>query len=118
MRTIRFRGKTLATNKWIYGSLLLLGDTTYIVENKVDLSPQGCVLHEVKKESVGQLVMTNNEGEYYEGDINNHGARLIWWGVEYIWEQPNGFRISLTEEEDTSVHGNEVDNPELFQITN
>ena len=73
----KFRGKSLKTGEWVYGSLLEINDNSYIYPYKtgdLDDIDFGYGFVKVSKESVGQftgLKEKNGVGltEIYEGDI-------------------------------------------------
>ena len=75
MTKYKFRGKSLKTGEWVYGSLLQINDDSYIYPYKtadLDDIDFGCGFVKVSKESVGQgLKDKNGMGltEIYEGAI-------------------------------------------------
>ncbi len=133
MRTIKFRGKSLHDNKWVYGSYLYLKvpqhywtndpmgkaeDVHYIVE-------PGDINHAVNPGTVGQFTGLKDKSgltEIYEDDI----VKSPEWDnatiVEYdeIQESDDmtapgmGFQFS-TYPEKMEVIGNIHDNPELIK---
>jgi len=138
MREIKFRGKHLETNKWIYGNLMQGNGKSYITILEIwDLDKQ-CIVksipenwvnsaeqYEVDPETVGQFtgLKDKNGTEIYEGDcvdgvIYKDGTinkgRILW---DY-----NGWRIltkdksvSLDLTEKLTIIGNIHENPELLK---
>ena len=80
MREILFRGKTLKTNKWVYGGYYTMQGRTFIVSETEytpdwgigECDPQhGYRMYEVHPNSVGQYIddVDNNGTKIFEGDI-------------------------------------------------
>lgn len=68
MRSIKFRGKSITDNKWIYGYFLKWDNKCHIYEDKGDMLQKAV---EVLPESVGQFIGFHDlKGvEIYEGDV-------------------------------------------------
>lgn len=134
MREIKFRGKTVDTGNWVYGSyqadVVLIGKHTIIY---LDYDGYYCE-EEVIPETIGQYtgLEDKNGREIYEGDI----VRI--WGGEYCqgyWEvaeigevvfeeysfgiKSNGrfhpFNIAFDYDLEIKVIGNIYENPELLE---
>lgn len=78
MRQIKFRAKSIYTNKWVYGNLRIFGERAYI--SAVDSHAQS----EVLLSTVGQFTgLTDCNGkQIYEGDIftvNGKYPRVMLW---------------------------------------
>ena len=127
MRTIKFRGKSILTDEWLYGDLVHSADKkrTAILVNDKD-SYDEC---EVDSETIGQFtgLYDANGKRIYEGDIvkwkadNRLYAVIFKWGMFYAsvevcnQEIYGGFPLHALagDEKDIEIVGNIYDNPEL-----
>lgn len=118
MRTIKFRGKSLETDDWVYG-FLADGNLICTWDNRRNA-------HEVLSTTVGQFTgLTDKNGkEIYEGDIllNNGIRRIVEWkyGTFGLSMHENGFPFQAFYElpvpvVDSAVIGSIHDNPELIE---
>lgn len=140
-REIKFRGKDILTDKWVYGNLLHLGNAYAIVtsyeEEELEVNPISDRLEirvedivGVYPETVGQLTeqLDKNGKEVYEGDViieklrraRKDGERLVICFDDFEWngKNANGTTTSLSllvEYHTIEVIGNIHDNPELLK---
>ena len=140
-REIKFRGKDILTDKWVYGDLLHLGNAYAIVtsyeEEDLEVNPISDRLEirvediaGVYPETVGQFtgLLDKNGKEIYEGDViieklrraRKDGERLVicFDGFEWQGKNANGATTSLSlllEYHTIEVIGNIHDNPELLK---
>lgn len=140
MRTIKFRGKILGINGWVYGyfyhCVLPKGDAFMILtEDHVEIDRTIAPKHHlafslfqdmflVEGETVGQFtgLKDKNGTELYEGDIfrlNDHHIRYV---VEYEEGVFHGKQIGSSSYvglpywlKDVVIVGNKYDNPELLK---
>lgn len=120
-REIKFRGKSVETGQWLYGSLCRT--------NPISIIPLGDNrFFEITPESVGEFtgLCDKNGKEIYEGDVlqDDNGKRYrIKWGVN-----SNGFIAKTNEAHcnvyssyhlapNTEVIGNIYENPKLLPAT-
>ena len=123
MRTIKFRGKDIANEEWIYGSLVTDGYKYHIVG---ELETEAHEYNEVEKETVGQFTGLKDSlgNDIYEGDLLSRNTGLTY---QVYWNNnESGFNMKNTSwadddcpmnfynvEERFEVIGNIHDNPEL-----
>lgn len=128
-RTIKFRGKSIYDEEWLYGSLIKIEKDRYAVIpplNDIEIG-RSIGMYEVCLETIGQFtgLYDKNGKEIYEGDIlfiGNDGDKNIYNKVSikdgcfgYIGEWTCKIIpfccYSVTEE----IAGNIYDNPELIK---
>lgn len=116
-RTIKFRGKSVVTKKWVYGSFVLcinnaIADICEIVADNDDMTQTPVLSY-----TVGQFVglHDDNDNEIYEGDIihiTGHGFDGYDFGV-VTWHENGYFFVddSFGKHEKTNVNpiGNFLD---------
>lgn len=134
MREIKFRGKRIDNNEWVYGYLFIIWDKHYIlwgttnnVPNKIQVIP----------ETVGQFVGRQdiNNKDIYEGDIiinEGHMQGEVEFFNKLHWDsggsEHSGFYVrewfEYKDEGELSYHdgmdnckilGNKYENPELLE---
>lgn len=130
MRKIKFRGKDIETDEWIYGDLIqrigYMPSIVYAYEHNGKICYGECA---VKLETVGQFTgrLDKNGKEIYEGDIiieklrraRKDGERLVICFDDFEWQgkNANGATTSLSllfEYHTVEVIGNMYDNVELL----
>jgi uncharacterized phage protein (TIGR01671 family) len=129
LRTIKFRGKSIYDEEWLYGSLVKIEKDRYAVIpplNDIEIG-KSISMYEVCTETIGQFtgLYDKNGKEIYEGDIllvGNDGYENIYnkVGIKdgcfgYVGET-NGeilpfSHYNVTEE----IVGNIYDHPELIK---
>ena len=124
MREIKFRGKDVETGEWRYGSLIIEGNTPYIMCGKLyfldDNSGKFAGIYQVDPKTVGQYTefKTKNGTEVYEYDIVKFRSEDV-EGIGVIKYNPPQFKILAEfflggKAEILEVIGNVFDNPELI----
>ena len=132
MRTIKFRGKDIEIDEWIYGDLIQrIGYTPSIMFHYESSGKVRYYEYAVKRETVGQFtgLLDKNGREIYEGDILRVydstnvvcEFRHCAFGYTYCNEfHPFAGNTNYTfnpknTDKDFEVIGNIHDNPELFK---
>lgn len=132
-RTIKFRGKSIYGEDWLYGSLVKIEKNRYAVIpplNNIEIG-KSISMYEVYPETVGQFTgLLDKDGkEIYEGDIlhtitfgfnpEEYTAIILYRNCSF--QLSNGRNLfyfgqsDLTKMDDTIVIGNIYDNPDLIK---
>lgn len=132
-RTIKFRGKSIYGEDWLYGSLVKIEKNRYAVIpplNNIEIG-ESIGMYEVYPETVGQFTgLLDKDGkEIYEGDIlhtitfgfnpEEYTAIILYRNCSF--QLSNGRNLfyfgqsDLTKMDDTIVIGNIYDNPDLIK---
>lgn len=124
MRTIKFRGKKIENNEWLYGDLMQDDRGDYYI------FPNDCgglyAKNKVKTNTIGQFtgLLDNNGVEIYENDIlevEGMYAKVVWnkYKASFEYEYLHPTQIANTFYEFNmpylSIVGNVYDNPELMK---
>jgi uncharacterized phage protein (TIGR01671 family) len=127
MRTIKFRGKDIETDKWVDGDLIqrmgYMPSVMFPYESNGKVRYGECA---VKRETVGQFtgLLDKNGNEIYEGDIMNDPTSMCVGVVEWnsilsqfqlSWQNMHtAADIFFMVKRGSFVIGNIHDNPELI----
>lgn len=121
MREIKFRGKTVEADKWVYGCLTRYSEVlSYITEDLIEQKVYG-----VKTETIGQYtgLKDKNGKEIYEDDIvymrcdglSGFGEVIFENGCFWIDDKKRKRTYPLYNEGEYKVDGNVFENPELLE---
>ena len=121
MRTIRFRGKRLLDNKFVYGSLVQCLDGSVGIFNGDDFEHNKIVA--VKKSTIDQFtgLTDKNSKEIYEGDIirstrNGFGGVVMWHKRGYFYIRENIFEDDPDYNGDYANLGYMLENHPYFEV--
>lgn len=121
MRTIKFRGKRVDDDEWVYGDLIIDNAENYFIHRREEKRQEASMVY---PDTIGQLtgLLDKNGKEIYEGDIVNFDnyiqgtskvmfAEGCYMAVAKNYATPLTFRLS----NHAIVIGNMYDNPELLK---
>ena len=123
-REIKFRGKSIHEDVWLYGWLMQATDWSKAMiqefEGKRDGGYDLCA--EVIPDTVGQFtgLLDAYENEIYEGDIlREQGTgklvQVVYDAPEFVFKSNQFGYVFLNHPENFEVAGNAYDNPELLK---
>lgn len=129
MREIKFRGKNIYTEEWIYGNLVNIEEDRYAVLPVINtMRGETIAMYEVNPETIGQFtgIKDKNCREIYEHDLiecggilcevvfNSHigSFSLLEIFTQQLGSQPLGVMLDMFH---ASLKGNIHDNPELLK---
>lgn len=95
MREILFRGKTLSTNKWIYGGYYSAGPRTFIV-TEVEFETNWNIETQTYKGYRMVEVHPNSVGQYID-DIDASGTKIFEGDIVYVSSEDEYADISWDE---------------------
>jgi uncharacterized phage protein (TIGR01671 family) len=121
MREIKFRGKSIDNEEWVYGSyqadVLCMGRHTIIYSDREGLYCED----EVDPETVGQFtgLLDKNGKEIYEGDVvaNSGYLGIVEWSSEMLWfhvDFGDGDPDLLADLAEIEVIGNKYEHPHIL----
>lgn len=133
MRTIKFRGKEVATNTWVYGGCIPTPKGCYITIPKNETTWDS---YRIIPKTIGQFtgLLDINGKEIYEGDIvdcdyilydpwddreeNLQPIRCVveYEGCGFVLKEGEDLYQFFHDVKNIKVIGNIHDNPELFKI--
>ena len=123
MREILFRGKRIDNGEWVFGSLLVEGDSRKIVVPKKGMVGCFVVMYPIDPKTVGQYtgLKDRNGAKIFEGDIVQDELGKVFL-VEYV---RFGYVLKQIGEpwckfpyeyDEYEVIGNIYDNPDLLEV--
>lgn len=109
MRVIKFRGKNITTEEWVYGYFKKNKYGDCYIENEDGLATV------VDPNTVGQYVLTNFEGkEIYEGDYVQDMGTI--WMVYFDDLDLSGISLKLVKRGDGDTDCSEVEWLEMYKL--
>ena len=123
MREIKFKGVDIADDKWIYGSLVKVGEDYHILGGGETEAHEYNIVYE---ESIGQYtgLKDKNGKEIYEGDILEFETgeifKVYWWEsecccyIQSILEPYINISFEMYPMENFEIIGNIFENKELL----